>query len=313
MELSLLKAGAQKKSSQLNSNILQKKKNNKTNISMAAQLNNFISYRYKWVSLECFRLSAKVTKLRPKNLTSNTAGSIQLPGASSSACSEQFSQFSQLSPAEGCSPWNGLCPSLNQTTGEQMATCKTNSILIYFRYVNFSLPYQSTGTELLNLLTDILRVSKNGYTEAQNAWRDLGWTRMESSAWRWGLPSSKGSFQSKICLLCPLGTKPPHTLTPTTTSSGHKEITAKKISNKWVCRGLLINLGTLQLCWVFWEELGSFLGSKLHNFFPFRQSVPNSAANSPVLMREDIHTFLKLTSLLFLYLLKYSEEAKQKP
>lgn len=57
---------------------------------------------------------------------------------------------------------------------------------------------------------------------------------------------------------------------------------------------------------------GDFLGCKLHHFLTFRQREPNTVANSPVLTREDLHTFLKLTSLLSLYLLKYSDEAKRK-
>lgn len=48
--------------------------------------------------------------------------------------------------------------------------------------------------------------------------------------------------------------------------------------HKWMCRGLFINLGTLQLCCIFWEELGAFLGSELHHFLTFRQCAPNSVA-----------------------------------
>lgn len=79
----------------------------------------------------------------------------QLPRAPSFACSEQFSLVETTSPSESCSPLNGLCPILNQITGEQAANYKTSGILIYLRYVKFSPAHQSTGEELLNHLTKI--------------------------------------------------------------------------------------------------------------------------------------------------------------
>lgn len=91
----------------------------------------------------------------------------------------------------------------------------------------------------------------------------------------------------------------------TSDASGHKEITIEEKAINEVCPGLLINVGSLDLSHpgFFWVGRLAFFGCKLHHFFTFRQRESNSIANSLVLMREDIHPFLKLTSLLSLYTL----------
>lgn len=192
---------------------------------MAAQLNSFISYRYKWGSLEFCLFSTKRNSDRGEAWEAKSKPGPGEPGwscrAPSSACSEPFPQ---LSPAESCSPWNGPCPLLNQITAEQTANCKTQSIWGSF---SASLP-RAQDSEITSQRAPW--VSKRGKLRHR---RPAGiWGDPEGNLCpRWGLPSSKGSLQAKICPLCPQGTeaaKAPHTLTPNATSSGHKEITAKK-------------------------------------------------------------------------------------
>lgn len=125
------------------------------------------------------------------------------------------------------------------------------------------------------------------------------------------LSSCNSLFQSTNSPVCPTVNQVSQISTQinldnhTSDASGHKEITTVEKAIKEMCTRLLINVGSLYFSYIGfwgWSVLG-FFDCKLHNFLTFRQCESNSIVNSPMLMRVDIHTLLKLTSLLSPYTL----------